>query len=41
MVAAGTPQEVLCTGTLNRWYQADFGVVHYPEVALPHVYLRQ
>ncbi|QLH62641.1 heme ABC transporter ATP-binding protein [Serratia symbiotica] len=41
LVAAGTPQEVLCTGILTRWYQADLGVVHHPEVALPQVYLRQ
>lgn len=41
LAAAGTPQKVLCTGILTRWYQADLGVVHHLEVALPQVYLRQ
>jgi iron complex transport system ATP-binding protein len=41
LVATGTPQEVLQTDILTRWYQADLGVVHHPEVALPQVYLRQ
>ncbi|ANS42667.1 heme ABC transporter ATP-binding protein [Serratia inhibens] len=41
LVAAGTPQEVLQADILTRWYQADLGVVHHPEVALPQVYLRQ
>ncbi|BEO13449.1 heme ABC transporter ATP-binding protein [Serratia marcescens] len=41
LVASGTPQEVLQTEILTRWYQADLGVVHHPEVSLPQVYLRQ
>lgn len=41
LVASGTPQEVLQTEILTRWYQADLGVVHHPESALPQVYLRQ
>jgi len=41
LVAVGTPQEVLQADILTRWYQADLGVVHHPEVALPQVYLRQ
>jgi iron complex transport system ATP-binding protein len=41
LVATGTPQEVLQAEILTRWYQADLGVVHHPEVALPQVYLRQ
>jgi iron complex transport system ATP-binding protein len=41
LVATGTPQEVLQADILTRWYQADLGVVHHPEVALPQVYLRQ
>lgn len=41
LVASGTPQEVLQTEILMRWYQADLGVIHHPETALPQVYLRQ
>jgi iron complex transport system ATP-binding protein len=41
LVADGTPQEVLQTEVLTRWYQADLGVLHHPELALPQVYLRQ
>ncbi len=41
LVASGTPQEVLQTDILTRWYQADLGVIHHPETALPQVYLRQ
>lgn len=41
LVASGTPQEVLQTEILTRWYQADLGVIHHPEVSLPQVYLRQ
>ncbi|EKN3346424.1 heme ABC transporter ATP-binding protein [Yersinia ruckeri] len=41
LVAAGTPQEVLHTDILTRWYQADLGVYCHPENQLPQVYLRQ
>ncbi|WP_431222570.1 heme ABC transporter ATP-binding protein [Serratia sp. L9] len=41
LVAYGTPHEVLQADILTRWYQADLGVVHHPESALPQVYLRQ
>ncbi|MEQ5127071.1 heme ABC transporter ATP-binding protein [Providencia alcalifaciens] len=40
LVVAGTPQEVLTTENLTRWYQADLGVQPHPETATPHVYLR-
>ncbi|CAM3439895.1 MULTISPECIES: heme ABC transporter ATP-binding protein [Yersinia] len=41
LVAAGTPQDVLHTDILTRWYQADLGVYSHPENQLPQVYLRQ
>lgn len=41
LVACGTPEEVLNTKTLTRWYQADLGISRHPESALPQVYLRQ
>ncbi|ERK16726.1 ABC-type hemin transport system, ATPase component [Serratia fonticola AU-P3(3)] len=41
LVASGTPQQVLETDILTRWYQADLGVAAHPETALPQVFLRQ
>lgn len=41
LVASGTPQQVLQTDILTRWYQADLGVAAHPETALPQVFLRQ
>lgn len=41
LVASGTPQQVLQTDILTRWYQADLGVTAHPETALPQVFLRQ
>lgn len=41
LVAAGTPEQVLTTENLTRWYKADLGVITHPETTTPHVYLRR
>lgn len=41
LVAAGTPQEVLQTDVLQRWYRADLEVIRHPESPVPQVFLRQ
>ncbi len=38
LVASGTPQQVLQTDILTRWYQANLGVTAHPETALPQVF---
>lgn len=41
LVAAGTPQEVLQTEILQRWYRADLGVINHPESPVPQIFLRK
>lgn len=41
LAASGTPEQVLTTENLTRWYKADLGVITHPETATPHIYLRQ
>ncbi|EPU3836624.1 heme ABC transporter ATP-binding protein [Providencia stuartii] len=41
LAAAGTPEEVLTTENLTRWYKADLDVISHPETATPHIYLRR
>lgn len=41
LVACGTPEQVLNSTTLTKWYRADLGVSPHPENALPQIYLRQ
>ncbi|RLM27059.1 heme ABC transporter ATP-binding protein [Brenneria alni] len=41
LVAQGSPDQVLQTEILSRWYQADLNVGQHPDYPIPQVYLRQ
>ncbi|MCG8710094.1 heme ABC transporter ATP-binding protein [Brenneria sp. 4F2] len=41
LVAQGSPDHVLQTTLLTRWYQADLCVAPHPEYPIPQIYLRR